>query len=71
MPTINSCGSGVTACVNDLGLRIVGAEKSIVFDGSWTEYGLTEEPDFSQTDWDTAIPTIMEKINKKRLNRAQ
>jgi hypothetical protein len=38
LPVINSCGSGVTACVNDLGLRLIGAEKSIVFDGSWTEY---------------------------------
>lgn len=38
LPTINSCGSGVTACVIDLSLRILGAEKSSVYDGSWTEY---------------------------------
>lgn len=38
LPTINSCGSGVTACVIDLGLSILGAEKSAVYDGSWTEY---------------------------------
>ena len=38
LPTINSCGSGVTACVVDLALRIMGAEKSYVYDGSWTEY---------------------------------
>ena len=38
LPTINSCGSGVTACVLDLGLSILGAEKSAVYDGSWTEY---------------------------------
>lgn len=36
--TINSCGSGVTACVLDLGLSILGAEKSIIYDGSWSEY---------------------------------
>jgi len=71
LPIVNSCGSGVTASVNDLGLRIIGAENSIIYDGSWTEYGSIEEPDFSNTDWDTAIPDIMQKINKKRLDRAQ
>jgi thiosulfate/3-mercaptopyruvate sulfurtransferase len=25
LPIVNSCGSGVTASVNDLGLRIIGA----------------------------------------------
>lgn len=38
LPVVNSCGSGVTACVLDLGLSILGAEKSIIYDGSWTEY---------------------------------
>lgn len=38
LPIINSCGSGVTACVLDLGLSILGSEKSIIYDGSWTEY---------------------------------
>lgn len=38
LPIINSCGSGVTACVLDLGLCILGAEKSTIYDGSWTEY---------------------------------
>ena len=38
LPTINSCGSGMTACVVDLALRILGNEKSMLYDGSWTEY---------------------------------
>lgn len=38
LATVNSCGSGVTACVLDLGLSILGADKSIIYDGSWTEY---------------------------------
>ena len=38
LPTINSCGSGVTACVVDLSLRLCGAEKSSIYDGSWSEY---------------------------------
>lgn len=52
LPTINSCGSGVTACVVDLGLSVLGAEKSSVYDGSWTEYGSIPEPDFSHNRWD-------------------
>lgn len=51
LPTINSCGSGVTACILDLGLNVMGAPKSSIYDGSWTEYGSVEEPDFSGTDW--------------------
>lgn len=37
-PVLNSCGSGVTACILDLGLRVLGADKSAIYDGSWTEY---------------------------------
>jgi len=36
--TINSCGSGVTACMIDLALRVVGGEHSHIYDGSWSEY---------------------------------
>jgi len=46
--TINSCGSGVTACIVDMALRIMGAEKTAIYDGSWTEYGQVDEPDFKQ-----------------------
>jgi len=37
--TISSCGSGVTACILDLGMLMMGAPKSRIYDGSWTEYG--------------------------------
>lgn len=41
--TISTCGSGVTACVVDLALRILGAGSAArstrVYDGSWSEYG--------------------------------
>ena len=49
-PIINSCGSGVTACVVDLGLKLSGLnpEMSRVYDGSWTEYGGVEEPNFDE-----------------------
>jgi thiosulfate/3-mercaptopyruvate sulfurtransferase len=37
-PVVNMCGSGVTACVVDLAMELVGVEKKRVYDGSWSEY---------------------------------
>jgi len=36
---VTSCGSGVTACILTLGLRIAGFPDGAVYDGSWTEWG--------------------------------
>lgn len=38
-PVITSCGSGVTACILTMGLRLVGLPEGSVYDGSWTEWG--------------------------------
>jgi thiosulfate/3-mercaptopyruvate sulfurtransferase len=38
-PLVTSCGSGVTACILTLGLRIAGYREGSVYDGSWTEWG--------------------------------
>jgi thiosulfate/3-mercaptopyruvate sulfurtransferase len=38
-PVVTSCGSGVTACILTLGLRIAGSPEGAVYDGSWTEWG--------------------------------
>lgn len=38
-PTVTSCGSGVTACILTLGLRLAGFPEGAVYDGSWTEWG--------------------------------
>ncbi|MGH7155124.1 MAG: 3-mercaptopyruvate sulfurtransferase [Acetobacteraceae bacterium] len=38
-PLITSCGSGVTACILTLGLRLAGLPEGAVYDGSWTEWG--------------------------------
>ena len=38
-PLVTSCGSGVTACILTLGLRIAGLPQGAVYDGSWTEWG--------------------------------
>ena len=44
-PIIASCGSGVTACIILAALEIVGrTENTKLFDGSWTEYGLSDFP---------------------------
>lgn len=39
IPVVTTCGSGVTAAVLALGLRLLGREKVAVYDGSWTEWG--------------------------------
>jgi thiosulfate/3-mercaptopyruvate sulfurtransferase len=38
-PLVTSCGSGVTACILTLGLRVAGFSEGAVYDGSWTEWG--------------------------------
>jgi thiosulfate/3-mercaptopyruvate sulfurtransferase len=38
-PIVTSCGSGVTACILTLGLRVAGLPEGAVYDGSWTEWG--------------------------------
>jgi len=39
LPVVTSCGSGVTACILTLGLRLAGLHEGAVYDGSWTEWG--------------------------------
>ena len=38
-PVVTSCGSGVTACILTIGLRLAGLPEGAVYDGSWTEWG--------------------------------
>lgn len=38
-PVITLCGSAVTACALVIALQLVGHEKHLVYDGSWTEWG--------------------------------
>lgn len=42
LPTITSCGSGVTACILTLGLCLAGFDLGSVYDGSWAEWGLDQ-----------------------------
>jgi len=42
-PIITTCGSGVTAAIASLGLEMIGYHGAAVYDGSWTEWGGTED----------------------------
>ena len=42
-PITTSCGSGMTACVVSLALERLGAERTAVYDGSWSEWGAQAE----------------------------
>ena len=43
-PVTTTCGSGVTACALAVGLALTGNENTIVYDGSWTEWGAGDAP---------------------------
>jgi thiosulfate/3-mercaptopyruvate sulfurtransferase len=38
-PVVTSCGTGVTACILTLGMKVAGLPPAPVYDGSWTEWG--------------------------------
>lgn len=42
-PIAASCGTGITACAVLLGLDVLGAKHTALYDGSWTEWG--SQPD--------------------------
>ena len=35
-----TCGSGVTACILAMANKIINDKNPIIYDGSWSEYGL-------------------------------
>jgi len=42
-PITTTCGSGLTACILGLGLHLIGRDNWAVYDGSWTEWGGSED----------------------------
>ena len=38
-----TCGSGITACVLGLANSIISGKKPLIYDGSWSEYGLKKK----------------------------
>ena len=43
-PVITSCGSGVTAAILTLALTELGVRDHALYDGSWTEWGASDQP---------------------------
>ena len=35
-----TCGSGVTACILAMANKIINDKDPVIYDGSWSEYGL-------------------------------
>jgi thiosulfate/3-mercaptopyruvate sulfurtransferase len=42
-PSITTCGSGITAAIALLGLTLLNAKKTALYDGSWAEWGARVE----------------------------
>jgi thiosulfate/3-mercaptopyruvate sulfurtransferase len=42
-PVTTTCGSGVTACILGLGMHLIGRDDWAVYDGSWTEWGGSDD----------------------------
>lgn len=42
--TVQTCGSGLTACLPDLAMSTLGHENAALYDASWSEYGKGDEP---------------------------
>lgn len=40
-PIIFSCGSGITACIDALAATVAGKENLSIYDGSWSEWGIS------------------------------
>jgi thiosulfate/3-mercaptopyruvate sulfurtransferase len=42
-PVTTTCGSGITACILGLGMHLNGRDDWAVYDGSWTEWGGSDD----------------------------
>ena len=42
-PMITTCGSGVTACILTLALRLLEIPQGKVYDGSWSQWGASPD----------------------------
>ena len=40
---VTTCGSGITACILGLGMHLIGRDDWAIYDGSWTEWGGSDD----------------------------
>ncbi|CDW71773.1 UNKNOWN [Stylonychia lemnae] len=64
LTTISYCGSGVSACIANLALELMGNDRYTLYDGSWSEYGSVPEPHFERSSMDQTIPSILHNVTK-------
>ena len=65
-PVVHLCGSGVTACINILGMELIGKSGNLLYDGSWTEYGSVIEEETRPNP-----KAILERAYEEDLKRKQ
>lgn len=66
--TIHMCGSGITACINILGMEIAGKKNLSLYDGSWMEWGKNVPDETPNPSVKGMIQQEYAKHEKKRLN---
>jgi thiosulfate/3-mercaptopyruvate sulfurtransferase len=49
-PVITTCGSGITACILGLGMHLIGRDNWAIYDGSWTEWGGSDDTPIEAED---------------------
>lgn len=60
-PIVTSCGSGMTACILNFVLDLMGQNKNALYDGSWSEWGSKELYQGEESLDERPVETSLEK----------